>query len=65
MVFDVAGALGWAAYAGMLGFLGGRSFQENLWLPLLVSFAIAGLLALVAEGLRRLAMRRKRPGTPA
>lgn len=58
--WDVPGGFLWAVYASMLGFIGGETFQRSLWLPLVVSLAVAGILTLAAEVLRRALERRDR-----
>jgi membrane protein DedA with SNARE-associated domain len=40
MLFDAVAALGWALYASLLGYLGGRVF-ESAWKGLLLALAIA------------------------
>jgi membrane protein DedA with SNARE-associated domain len=52
--FDAIAALSWAVYASALGYFGGRVFRNHAWVALLVAFAIAGLLTLAVEGVRRL-----------
>ena len=52
--FDALAAVSWAVYASALGYFGGRFFHDHAWLALLVAFAIAGLLTLAVEGVRRL-----------
>jgi len=52
----MAGAL-WASYAGLIGWLGGKSFSERPEHALLLAFAVAGALALLLEGGRRLLRR--------
>lgn len=47
------GAVLWAPANIMLGFLGGRIFQDSFLLPLAVSFALAAGFAAVAEALHR------------
>jgi membrane protein DedA with SNARE-associated domain len=49
----MAGAL-WACYAGLIGWLGGKSFSEQPERALLLAFAVAAALALLLEGGRRL-----------
>jgi membrane-associated protein len=44
----------WALYAGLLGYLGGRTFENNTWGGLLLAFAIAGAVALSIEVVHRL-----------
>ena len=50
---DAAAALSWATYTALLGFIGGNSFRDALWQPLLIGLAVAFLLGLGAEILRR------------
>ena len=47
--FAAPGAVLWSAVYGLLGFAGGRVFRDAFWPPLLVAFAVAGLLALAFE----------------
>lgn len=55
---DLVGAGGWALFGTLLGYLGGEAFKSSLWKPLLLSFAVAGLVSLAAEGYRRYLNRR-------
>jgi membrane protein DedA with SNARE-associated domain len=55
--FDALAALSWAVYASVLGYFGGRFFENHAWVALLVAFGIAGTLTLVVEGVRRLRSR--------
>ena len=41
VVADAVAASLWAIYVSMLGYLGGETFNESLWLPLASSFAAA------------------------
>ena len=52
---DALAALLWAVYASFLGYFGGATFKESLWKPLAVAAVIAALVAVVGEGLRRVA----------
>lgn len=47
----------WASYAALLGYLGGRAF-ENAWWGLLLGFGIAAATFLAVEIARRVRMRR-------
>ena len=49
----VAGT-GWALYAGLLGYLGGKSFKDQEWKGLLLALAIAGTVAITIEVVRHL-----------
>jgi len=55
---DAVAAAIWALYVSMLGYLGGETFQDALWPPLLASFGCAMLVGLGFEGWRRLQSRR-------
>jgi len=55
--FDAIAAISWAVYASVLGYFGGRFFEDNAWAALLVAFGIAGVLTLAVEGARRLRSR--------
>lgn len=58
LVADAVAASLWALYVSMLGYLGGETFNENLWLPLASSFAAAMTVGLGFEVWRRLQSRR-------
>ncbi len=53
VVYVATGGLLWAAFNVLLGYAGGRVFQQSFWLPLLVSFLVAGALSAAAEIARR------------
>lgn len=53
LLADAVAAAVWALYASLLGYLGGSQFEDNLWLPLLIAFAVASLVAVGAEAWRR------------
>lgn len=55
---DAIAACIWAVYISMLGFLGGETFKNSLWLPLAASLACAMAVALSFEGWRRWQRRR-------
>jgi membrane-associated protein len=50
-LFDALAALGWGLYASLLGFFGGRAFEDAPWKGLLIALgtglAIAGIVELV------------------
>jgi membrane protein DedA with SNARE-associated domain len=52
--FAALAAVTWACYAVLLGYLGGRAFEERPLLALAVALAIAFSVTLVVEGIRRL-----------
>ena len=56
--FDVAAGLIWATYAAMLGYVGGRTFEENPLKGFLLAFAVALLVAGVIEAYRWFKRRR-------
>ena len=57
---DAFAAVLWAVYVSMLGYLGGETFKENLWLPLGTSLACATAVGLGFEAWRRWQRRRGR-----
>jgi membrane-associated protein len=56
--YDVAAGLIWASYAALLGYFGGRTFEDNPVWALLIAFAVASTLALGVELFRHLRARR-------
>jgi membrane-associated protein len=61
IVYDVIAGFLWATYAAMLGYFGGKTFEERPWLGLLLALAIAMTLGFAVELLRHLRQR----GRPA
>ncbi len=57
-VYDAIAASVWALYAGLVGYLGGAAFRDDLWKALALSFGIAIVLTMAVEGWRRLQGRR-------
>jgi membrane-associated protein len=53
LLADAGAAIAWALYISMLGYAGGETFEDNLWLPMLVAFGFATLVAAAAEAWRR------------
>jgi membrane protein DedA with SNARE-associated domain len=57
VLFDAVAALGWALYASLLGYFGGRAFENAAWKGLLlalgIAFAVTGTIELVRWALRR------------
>jgi membrane protein DedA with SNARE-associated domain len=56
LLTTIAGC-GWALYAGLLGYLGGKTFEQSTWKALALALGIAGVVTLVIEGVRRLRAR--------
>jgi membrane-associated protein len=56
--FAALAAVGWASYAALLGYIGGRAFEDNPLWGLLLGFGIAALTFLVVEVMRRARARR-------
>lgn len=48
-------AVTWASYAALLGYAGGRAFEEHPWRGLLLALAAAAAIALLVEVARRVA----------
>jgi membrane-associated protein len=60
LMFDaLAGAI-WGSYTVLLGYFGGRSFEEEPWKGLLLAFGIAVAVTVVVEIVRHVRHRRKR-----
>jgi membrane-associated protein len=57
ITFDVAAGLVWATYAAMLGYVGGRTFEENPLKGFLVAFAVALAVTAAVEAYRWLKKR--------
>jgi membrane-associated protein len=58
IAFDVAAGLVWATYAAMLGYVGGRTFEENPFYGFLLAFAVALAVTGLVEAYRWLKKRR-------
>ncbi len=56
--WDIVAGLAWGSYSALLGFVGGKSFEEQPWKGLLVAFAIAVAVTIAIE-LVRVARRRR------
>ena len=52
IAFDVVAGLVWATYAAMLGYVGGRTFEENPLRGFLLAFAVALAVAGLIEAYR-------------
>jgi membrane-associated protein len=64
-LFDVVAGLGWASYAALLGYFGGRTFEHAAWKGLLLALAIALAVAGGVEFTRWYLRRRAARGRPA
>jgi membrane protein DedA with SNARE-associated domain len=62
--FDGLACLIWASYAGILGFAGGKTFEDNHTLAFLIAFAAALSVTAVIEVIRHVRNKR-RAGEPA
>jgi membrane protein DedA with SNARE-associated domain len=60
--FDAIAGIVWASYAALLGYVGGKQFEEAPWKGLLLALAIAFSVAAAVELVRWL-MRRRKAGT--
>lgn len=58
VAFDVAAGIVWASYAALLGYFGGKTFEEEPWKGLLVAFVIAFGVAAIVEAVRWVRRRR-------
>src|SRR5918997_5432214 len=58
IAFDVAAGIVWASYAALLGYFGGKTFEEEPWKGLVLAFVIAFGVAALVEGVRWLRRRR-------
>jgi membrane protein DedA with SNARE-associated domain len=65
VLFDLAAALGWAGYAALLGYFGGRAFEEAAWKGLLLALAAAFVVAGGIEFVRWYSRRRAAGGRAA
>jgi membrane-associated protein len=61
IAFDVAAGLVWGTYAAMLGYLGGRTFEENPLKGFILAFVVALGIAGVIEAYRWFRRRRVVP----
>jgi membrane-associated protein len=58
IAFDVVAGFVWASYAALLGYFGGRTFQEEPWKGLILAFAVAFGVVVAVEMTRWLRKRR-------
>ena len=59
IMFDTIAGFIWGTYTVMLGYLGGKSFEEEPWKGLLLAFGIALAVTAVVEVVRHLRARRR------
>jgi membrane-associated protein len=60
IVYDVIAGVVWATYAALLGYFGGKTFEENALLGVLLALGIALTLGLLVEVVRHYRQRRAR-----
>ena len=58
LFFDAIAAAIWGSYTVLLGYFGGRTFEEEPWKGLLLAFAIALAVTALVEAARYLRHRR-------
>ena len=58
IVYDVAAGCIWASYAALLGYFGGKTFEDHPFLGLLIALGIALSVGLAVEAVRHLRQRR-------
>jgi membrane protein DedA with SNARE-associated domain len=61
IVYDVAAGLIWATYGALLGYFGGKTFEDHPVWGLLLALGIAMTAGFVIESIRHLRQRRRRP----
>lgn len=64
MLYDALAATLWATYAALLGYIGGRTFEDNHTLAFGVAFGLAVSGTLIIEAIRWLRGRRVGPTQP-
>jgi membrane protein DedA with SNARE-associated domain len=57
IAFDVAAGLMWASYAALLGYFGGKAFEEQPWKGFIVAFIVALAITGAIEAVRWLRKR--------
>jgi membrane-associated protein len=53
LLYDAIAATVWALYAGMIGYLGGSAFREDIWKALALGFGLALAVTAAIELVRR------------
>jgi membrane-associated protein len=61
IVYDVVAGLVWGTYGAMLGYFGGKTFEEHPLLGVALALGIALSLGFVVEAVRHYRQRRKQP----
>ena len=59
LMFDILAGFIWGSYAVLLGYFGGKTFEEEPWKGLLLAFALALAVTGVIELVRHLRARRR------
>lgn len=59
LMFDVLAGAIWGTYTVLLGYFGGKSFEQDPWKGLLLAFGIAVAVTVVVEVVRHLRARRR------
>ena len=59
IVFDIVAGVVWGSYTALLGYFGGRQFEQQPWKGLLLAFAVAVGVAVLVEAIRH--YRRRAP----
>ncbi len=62
IVYDVAAGLIWATYGALLGYFGGKTFEQQPWKGFLLAFGLAATVAFAIEGVRHVLRRRRGAG---
>ncbi|MCP2321623.1 membrane protein DedA with SNARE-associated domain [Hamadaea flava] len=63
-LFDAIAAVSWALYSGLIGYLGGRAFEDDPLRGLLLGLGIAVSITVAVEAIRLQRRRTARPRTP-
>jgi membrane protein DedA with SNARE-associated domain len=58
ILYDVIAGFVWATYGAMLGYFGGKTFEEQPWKGFVVAFVAATSIALAVEAVRHVRRRR-------
>ena len=58
ILYDVIAGFVWATYGAMLGYFGGKTFEEQPWKGFVVAFVLATGVALMVEAVRHVRRRR-------